>query len=94
MVKNVPAVRETWVQSLGCEDPLEKGKATHSRILAWTIPWTEEPGIPWTESLFPWDQKELDMTEQLSLLLLLYHLIVCDPETAEIFLLSSNNHSN
>ena len=35
---------ETWVQSLGCEDPLEKGMATHSSILAWRIPWTEEPG--------------------------------------------------
>ena len=43
-VKNLPAVRETWVQSLGQEDPLEKGMATHSSILAWRIPWTEEPG--------------------------------------------------
>ena len=40
LVKNLPAVRETWVQSLGWEDPLEKGKATHSSILAWRIPWT------------------------------------------------------
>ena len=38
LVKNLPAVWETWVQSLGCEDPLEKGKATHSSILAWRIP--------------------------------------------------------
>ena len=44
MVKNLPAVRETWVPSLGGEDPLEKGTATHSSILAWRIPWTEEPG--------------------------------------------------
>ena len=43
-VKNLPAVRETWVQSLGWEDPLQKGMATHSSILAWRIPWTEEPG--------------------------------------------------
>ena len=43
-VKNLPAVQETWVQSLGQEDPLEKETATHSKILAWTIPWTEEPG--------------------------------------------------
>ena len=43
-VKNLPAVQETWVQSLGGEDPLEKGMATHSSILAWRIPWTEEPG--------------------------------------------------
>ena len=44
MVKSLPAVQETWVQSLGREDPLEKEMATHSRILAWRIPWTEEPG--------------------------------------------------
>ena len=40
LVKNQPAMRETWVQLLGWEDPLEKGKATHSNILAWKIPWT------------------------------------------------------
>ena len=44
MVKNMPAMQETWVQSLGWEDPLEKGMATHSNILAWRIPWTEERG--------------------------------------------------
>ena len=44
LVKNLPAMQETWVQSLGWEDPLEKGMATHSSILAWRIPWTEEPG--------------------------------------------------
>ena len=43
-VKNLPAVQETQVQSLGQEDPLEKGMATHSNILAWRILWTEEPG--------------------------------------------------
>ena len=43
-VKNLPVMRETWVQSLGREDPLEKGMATHSSILGWRIPWTEEPG--------------------------------------------------
>ena len=42
LVKNPPAMRETWVRSLGWEDPLEKGKATHSNILAWSIPWTVE----------------------------------------------------
>ena len=56
--KNLPAVWETWVGSLGWADPLEKGKATHSSILAWRIPWTS-----------PWDCKELDMTEWLSLFL-------------------------
>ena len=44
MVKNLLAMQETWVQSLGREEPLEKGVAIHSSILAWRIPWTEEPG--------------------------------------------------
>ena len=44
VVKNLPAKQETRVQSLGQEDPLEKGMATHSGILTWEIPWTEEPG--------------------------------------------------
>ena len=44
MVKNLPAVQETQVQSLGWEDPLEKGMATHSSIPAWRVPWTEESG--------------------------------------------------
>ena len=44
MVKNLPAMQETQVQSLSGEDTLEKGMATHSSILAWRIPWTEEPG--------------------------------------------------
>ena len=43
MVKNLPAMQETWVQSLGQEDPLDKGMATHSSILTWRIPCTEEP---------------------------------------------------
>ena len=44
MVKNLPTMLETWVRSLGQKDPLEKGMATHSCILAWRIPWTEGPG--------------------------------------------------
>ena len=44
VVKNLPAMGKTWLQSLGWEDTLEKGMATHSSILAWRIPWTEEPG--------------------------------------------------
>jgi len=44
MVKNLPAMQETWFQALGQEDPLEKGMAIHSSILAWRILWTEEPG--------------------------------------------------
>ena len=43
-VKHLPTMRETWIQSLGWEDPLEKGRATHSSIVAWRIPWTEDPG--------------------------------------------------
>ena len=44
LVKNLPVIWETWVQFLGWEDPLEKGMAIHSTILAWQIPWIEEPG--------------------------------------------------
>ena len=61
MVKNPPAVQETWVRFLGWEDSLEKGKAIHSNILAWRIPWTEGPGR--LQSMGP---KELDTTERLS----------------------------
>ena len=48
MVKSLPAMRETWVQSLGWEDPLEKEMASHSTILAWKIPWMEKPGRLWS----------------------------------------------
>ena len=48
MVKNLPVMQETLLRSLGWEDPLEKGMATHSSILAWRIPWTEEPGGLWS----------------------------------------------
>ena len=58
MVKNLPSMQGTWVQSLGQEDPLEKVMVTHSRILAWRILWTEEPG-----GLRPMGLQELDMTE-------------------------------
>ena len=44
VVKNLPATQETWLQFVGGENPLEKGMDTHSSILAWRIPWTEEPG--------------------------------------------------
>ena len=56
MVKNLPAVQETWVQSLGRENPLEKGNATYSSILAWEIPWTEEPGGLYSMRLQSWTQ--------------------------------------
>ena len=44
MVENLPAMQETWIRSLSGEDPLEEEKAIHSSVLAWEIPWTEEPG--------------------------------------------------
>ena len=53
LVKNTPAMWETWVRFLGGEDPLEKGKATHSSILAWRMPWT----------VYLWDREELDRAE-------------------------------
>ena len=62
MVKHLSAVWETQVRSLGWEDPLQKGMAIHSSILAWRIPWTEEPGGPW-------GHKESDMTKGLTLLI-------------------------
>ena len=58
MVKNLPAMQETQVQSLDLEDPLEKGIATHSSILAWRIPWTEEP-----DGLQIMGHRESDTTE-------------------------------
>ena len=61
MVKNPPAMQEIPVRSLGWEDPLEKGKVTHSSILAQRTPWTEEPG-----GYSPWGHKESDMTERLT----------------------------
>ena len=63
--KDLPANQETWVRFLVWEDPLEKGKATHSSILAWRIPWTED-----LRGYSPWDHKELDMTMQLTFLFL------------------------
>ena len=61
VVKNLPAVQETWVRSLTQEDPLEKEMATHSRIIAWKIPGTEEPGR--VQSM---DCKESDTTVRLT----------------------------
>ena len=58
MRRNLRAMQETWIQPLGWEDPLEKGMATHSNVLVWRIPWTEEPG-----RLQFVGCKELDTTE-------------------------------
>jgi len=62
MAKNLPATQENQVRSLGQEDSLEKGMATHSSILAWNLPWTEEPG-----ELRSRGRRESDMTERLAL---------------------------
>ena len=59
-VKNLPAMKDTWVQSLGQEEPLVKEMATQSSILTWRIPWTEEPGRLYS----PWGPKESDTTER------------------------------
>ena len=69
-VENLPATQETLVQSLGQEDPLEKGMVTHSSILAWRIPWTKE-----LEGHSPWGRKESDTTELLTLWLI-HHVAV------------------
>ena len=61
-VKSMPAMPETWVQSLSREDPLEEGMATHYSILAWRIPWTEEHG-----SYSPWGRQESDTIKRLTL---------------------------
>ena len=63
IVKNPLAMQETWVRSLGWEDPLEEGMATHSSILAWRIPMDRGA---WRATYSPWGHKELDMTERLS----------------------------
>ena len=63
-VKSLPAMWETWVQSLGWEDPLEKEMTTHSSIFAWRIPWTEEVG-----DYSSWGHKESDTTERLTVTL-------------------------
>ena len=66
---NLPAIRETWVQSLGQEDPLDKGMATHSSVLAWRTPWQRI-----LVGYSPWGCKELDTTERLTLSLFTYCL--------------------
>ena len=73
MVKNLPALQETSVQPLGQEDPLEKEMATHSSILAWRIPWTEEPG-----RLQSIGGKVSDTTERLTLSLHFFSMITSE----------------
>ena len=72
MVKSLPAIQETWVWSLGWEDPLDKAMETYSSILAWRIPWTEESGGLQSVGL-----QELDTTEGLTLSLIYVCVCVC-----------------
>ena len=69
LVRNLPAVWEPWFPSLGWEDPLEKGMATHSSILAWKIPWREVPG-----GYTPWGRKESDIVDYTYLPLIKFNL--------------------
>ena len=79
MVKNLPAMQEIQLQSLGWEDLLEKEMAIHSSILAWRIPWTED-----LVGYSPWGHKELDTTEQLTLSLSYIHLKIHDINDTDI----------
>ena len=79
-VKHLPAMQETWVRSLGQEDPVEKEMATHSSPLAWKIPWMEEP-----VGYSPWGRKESDTTEPLS---------TCTHVVISLTFLFFNSHRN
>ena len=74
MVQHLPEMQETWVRSLSWEDPLEKEMATHSSILAWKIPWTEEPGLLWWATVHG-VTKESDTTERVHFLYFLFSIL-------------------
>ena len=88
-VKQLPAIQESWVRSLGWEDPLENGMATYFSIFAWRIPWMEEPGGLYS----PWGPKELDMTNTFTfsirerLMILFLHFIDYVLDEANNFLI-------
>ena len=88
MIKNLPAMQETWVQSLDQDHPLEKEMATHSNILAWRIPWTEKPGRLH-------EVAESETTEKLTLSLFIFILLIFESLTLQlkilIYLLKTNN---
>ena len=84
MVKKLPSMQETQVQSLGWEDPLEKGKTTHSSFLDWRIPWTEKPGRLQSMGL-----KELDRTE----LITLFHGVAMSQTQLNDFIFTFHFHS-
>ena len=87
MVKNPPAMQESQVWALGREDPLEKGMATHSNILAWRMPWTEEPA-----GYSPWSYKESDMIEQITNRIISAPIQVAfEDEKGELFIIASGH---
>ena len=77
--KTLPTMQETWIQSLGLKDPLEREMATHSTILAWRIPWTEEPD----RGLNPRGRKELDKSERLTIFFHMLNKLVTDLLTVD-----------
>ena len=85
MVKNLPAIQETQVQSLGWKDPLEKGMATHSSILAWRIQWTKS-----LVGYSPWNHKKSDTTERLTLSDIAN--VFTETESRELGLFITNDH--
>ena len=85
LVKNLPAIQETQVQSLGWKDPLEKGMATHSSILAWRIQWTKS-----LVGYSPWNHKESDTTERLTLSDIAN--VFTETESRELGLFITNDH--
>ena len=85
MVKNLPAIQETQVQSLGWKDPLEKGMATHSSIRAWRIQWTKS-----LVGYSPWNHKESDTTERLTLSDIAN--VFTETESRELGLFITNDH--
>ena len=85
MVKNLHAIQETQVQSLGWKDPLEKGMATHSSILAWRIQWTKS-----LVGYSPWNHKESDTTERLTLSDIAN--VFTETESRELGLFITNDH--
>ena len=97
-VKNLPAIQETWVQSLGWEDPLEKGVATHSSILVWRIPWTEELGGVHRVTKSDWATKHehcLGSCLYINYVLIIYFSIIKDKMLAfPVYQLHSNKKWN
>ena len=94
MVKNLPEMQETWVQSLGWEDLPEKGMATYSSILAWRIPWTKEPdGLPsmWSQRVTT-EQLSLSLSFNISQLVLCLQQVECEKQPVTLLGRSPGQH--